>query len=251
MADHTDPRDRKRDGNSNALRHGMFAKAFLLAEEDQEEFADVRRAFLKDWRPQGATEFLYFTSIVQCAWNVIRVNRWIRDRRVLEHAARVPNVLADETDAGNSFTPIEQVTHHAATHAGVRVHTATIKWLREAVKNADDHMALNKLLREIQKSFGLDAPLLREEAAAKDVAKRKEAFEVYIVSELKSKVDQFVTSELAEAARVVRENIQQTYAMGVRADIECLARCYAEYDKAIRRFMQYRATRDALKTIEG
>jgi hypothetical protein len=50
---------------------------------------------------------------------------------------------------------------------------------------------------------------------------------------------------------VVRENIQQTYAMDLRADIECLARCHAEYDKAIRRFMQYRATRDALKTIEG
>jgi hypothetical protein len=251
MTDHTDPRDTKREGNSNALKHGMFAKAFLLPEEEREEFVNLRRAFEKDWRPQGATEFLYFTSIVQWAWNIIRVNRCIRDRRILEHAACVPNDLADHADCGNSFSAIEHVAHLTAKHAEVRVHTATIKWLREAVKNADDHIALNQLLREIQKAFKLDALFLREEVAPQEVAERKELFQAYIVSELEPKVEQFVTSELAEAARVVRENIQQTYAMDVRADVECLARCHAEYDKAVRRFMQYRATRDALKTIKG
>ena len=92
MADHTDSRDKNREGNSNALKHGMFAKAFLLAEEDRDEYTVLRRALHKDWRPQGATEIVYFTSIVQCAWNLIRVNRWIRDRRVLEQA--VPAQLA-------------------------------------------------------------------------------------------------------------------------------------------------------------
>jgi hypothetical protein len=249
MVDHKKSRDRNRDGNSNALKHGMFAKAFLLAEEDREEFAAVRRAFAKDWRPQGATELVYFTSIVQWAWNLIRTSRCIRDRRTLENAACVPNRLTDQADG--SFNAIERVAHHTATHAAVRVHTETIKWLREAVRNADDHMVLNKLLREIKKSYGDDALFMREEVAPKDVSKRKEMIEAYIVSELEPKVEQFVISELAEAARVVRENIQQTYAMDVRADIECSARCYAEYDKAIRRFMQYRATRDAMKTIEG
>ena len=251
MADHTDSRDKNREGNSNALKHGMFAKAFLLSEEDRDEYTVLRRALHKDWRPQGATEIVYFTSIVQCAWNLIRVNRWIRDRRVLEQAARLPNLLADEADAGRRFTLIEQVAHNAATVAATRTHTATLKWLREAVKNANDHIALNRLLREIHKAFGLDAPLLREEAASKDLAKRKELFQEYIVSELEPKLEQFIASELAEAARVVRENIEQTYATDVRADIESLARCHAEYDKAIRRFMQYRASRDALKTIEA
>jgi hypothetical protein len=251
MTDHTDSRDKKREGNSNALKHSMYAKAFLLPEEDREEFTVLRRALQKDWRPQGATEVLYFTNIVQWAWNLIRVNRWIRDRRALEHAVHVPFVLATEADAGSSFTLIERVTHHAATVAATRTHTATLKWLREAVKNADDHIALNRLLREIQKAFGLDALLLRQEAAPQDLAKRKEFFQAYIVSELEPKLEQFIASELAESGRVVRENIQQTYATDVRADIESLARCHAEYDKAIRRFMQYRASRDALKTIEG
>ena len=184
-------------------------------------------------------------------WNITRVNRSIRDRRILEHAACVPNGLADHADCDNSFTEIERVAHLTAKHAEMRVHTATIKWLREAVKNAVDHIALNQLLDEIQKAFKLDALFLREEAAPQDVAKRKEAFEAYIASELEPKVEQFVTSGLAEAARVVRENIQETYGMDVRADVECLARCNAEYDKAVRRFMQYRATKDAMKTIEG
>jgi hypothetical protein len=250
MTDHTDSR-KKRKGNSNALKHGMFAKAFLLAEEDREEFTTLRRALAKDWRPQGATELVYFTTIVQWAWNINRVNRSIRDRRILEHAACVPNGLADHKDYGNSFSVIEHVAHQTAKLAEMRVHTATINWLREALKTADDHIALNRLLSEIQKAFKLDALFLREEAAPQDIAKRKELFEAYIVSELEPKVEQFVTSELAEAARVVRENIQQTYGMDVRADNECLARCVAEYDKAVRRFMQYRATRDAMKTIEG
>src|SRR5215467_1903199 len=190
MADHTDSRDKKREGNSNALKHGMFAKAFLLAEEDREEFTTVRRALAKDWHPQGATELVYFTSIVQWTWNIIRVNRCIRDRRVLEHTACVPNGLADHKDYNSSFSVIEHVAHHTAKLAELQVHTVTIKWLREALKNADDHIALNRLLSEIQKAFKLDALFLREETAPQDVAKRKEFFEAYIVSELEPKVEQ-------------------------------------------------------------
>jgi hypothetical protein len=65
MADHTDSRDKKREGNTNALKHSMFAKAFLLPEEDREEFTVLRRALAKDWRPQGATK----SSTSQASYN--------------------------------------------------------------------------------------------------------------------------------------------------------------------------------------
>jgi hypothetical protein len=65
-------------GNRNALKHGAFSKAFLLADENIEELNELRRKLSKDLKPRGQAEHVYFEMIVTWAWRLLRAGRWIR-----------------------------------------------------------------------------------------------------------------------------------------------------------------------------
>jgi hypothetical protein len=239
----------KQSGAQNALKHGAFAKVFILPDEDEQEFRELRRSFRQDLQPDGAAETLYFTGVVQSAWNVIRVCRWIQRCHTLAEATYVRSAATD--DQGGQLTLIEQVAHHTASVSAMRAHQVTIQWLTEAVRNATDHIALNNLLRDIQKFFRVDALLLREEAAPTDFTKRQELFEIFIASELKPKVNAFIANELEQASRQVRENIRRVVPIDMPAELECLARCHGEFDKAVRRFLQHRALRKTFNSLGG
>jgi hypothetical protein len=247
-----DPQDEKSKQSwaQNALKHGAFAKVFILPDEDEQEFRELRRSFRQDLQPDGAVETLYFTGVVQSAWNVIRVCRWIQRCHTLAEATYVPSAGTDD-DQGGQLTLIEHVAHQTATVSAMRAHQVTIQWLTEAVRNATDHLALDNLLREIQKLFRVDALLLREEAAPADFTKRQELFEIFIANELKPKVNAFITNELEEAGRQVRENIRRVVPIDMRTELECLARCHGEFDKAVRRFLQHRALRKTFSSLGG
>jgi len=111
--------------------------------------------------------------------------------------------------------------------------------------------AANNLLREIQKFFRVDALLLREEAAPTDFTKRQELFEIFIASELTPKVNAFIANELEQAGQQVRENLRRVLPIGMPAELECLARCHGEFDKAVRRFLQHRALRKTFNSLSG
>jgi hypothetical protein len=245
-----DEKSNKQSGAQNALKHGAFAKVFILPDEDQQAFRELRRSFRQDLKPDGALEMLYFTGVVQSAWTVIRVCRWIQRCHTLAEATYVRSAETDD-DQGGKLTLIEQVAHQTATVSAMRAHRVTIQWLSEAVRNATDHLALNNLLRDIQKVFRVDALLLREEAAPADFTKRQELFELFIASELKPKVNAFIANELEEAGRQVRENIRRVVPIDMRAELECLARCHGEFDKAVRRFLQHRALRKTFNSLGG
>jgi hypothetical protein len=250
MSDDAQDEKSKQGGAQNALKHGAFAKAFMLPDEDEQEFREFRRSFREDLQPDGAVETLYFTGVVQSAWNVIRVCRWVQRCHTLAEATYVPSAGTDD-DQGGKLTLIEHVAHQTATVSAMRAHQVTIQWLSEAVRNATDHIALNNLLRDIQKFFRVDALLLREEAAPADFTKRQELFELFIASELKPKVNAFIANELEEAGRQVRENIRRVVPIDMRAELECLARCHGEFDKAVRRFLQHRALRKTFNSLGG
>jgi hypothetical protein len=54
-------------GNRNALKHGAFAQAYLLPDENVQELRDLRRRLRKDLNPQGEAEHVYFELIVTWA----------------------------------------------------------------------------------------------------------------------------------------------------------------------------------------
>jgi hypothetical protein len=249
MAEDSEDEKPKQSGAHNALKHGAFAKAFMLPDEDETEFKEFRRAFRVDLQPEGAVETLYFTGVVQSAWAVIRVCRWIQRCHLFADATYVSS--AETEDEGGKLTLIEHIAHETATVSAMRAHQVTIQWLGEAVRNATDHFGLNNLLRDIQKFFRIDALLLREEAAPADFTKRQELFEVFIATELKPRVNEFVANELEEAARRVRENLRRVVPIDMRAELECLARCHGEFDKAVRRFLQHRALRTTFNSLDG
>ena len=109
-----DEKSNKQSGAQNALKHGAFAKVFILPDEDQQAFRELRRSFRQDLKPDGALETLYFTGVVQSAWTVIRVCRWIQRCHTLAEATYVRSAETDD-DQGGKLTLIEQVAHQTAT----------------------------------------------------------------------------------------------------------------------------------------
>jgi hypothetical protein len=75
----------------NALQHGAFSIAEILPGEDKAKFVVIRGKLYEDMRPHGATEFLYFGNVVNCAW---RQQRWARWRRLNDDGASF-DVLAE------------------------------------------------------------------------------------------------------------------------------------------------------------
>lgn len=116
-----DEKSNKQSGAQNALKHGAFAKVFILPDEDQQAFRELRRSFRQDLKPDGALETLYFTGVVQSAWTVIRVCRWIQRCHTLAEATYVRSAETDD-DQGGKLTLIEQVAHQTATVSAMRAH---------------------------------------------------------------------------------------------------------------------------------
>jgi hypothetical protein len=90
-------------GNRNALKHGAFAQAYLLPDENGHELKELRRRLRKDLNPQGEAEHVYFELIVTWAWRLLRAGRWIKANRTGEDfemltEIEVPSRIASEYD---------------------------------------------------------------------------------------------------------------------------------------------------------
>ncbi len=65
-------------GNKNALKHGAFAEAILLPEEDPKEFEELLTSVHNEWNPEGATEIDKVNSIAMGLWRKRRFKRYIQ-----------------------------------------------------------------------------------------------------------------------------------------------------------------------------
>jgi hypothetical protein len=61
--------------SSNALRHGLRAKKFVVIHEDAEEYEDQVQRFVRDWKPHGITEKLEVVRLAQIHWQHQRAER--------------------------------------------------------------------------------------------------------------------------------------------------------------------------------
>jgi hypothetical protein len=93
----------KKRGNRNAIKHGAFAQAYLLPDENIDELTELRRKLRKDLSPEGEVEHVYFELIVTWAWRLLRAGRWIKTNRTGEDyemltEIEVPARIASEYD---------------------------------------------------------------------------------------------------------------------------------------------------------
>jgi hypothetical protein len=58
--------------SANALKHGLSAKAFVIHGEDASEFEKLRKRFVKDWHPKGATEWAEVRRLAETHWQLRR-----------------------------------------------------------------------------------------------------------------------------------------------------------------------------------
>jgi hypothetical protein len=90
-------------GNRNAIKHGAFAKAYLLPDENVDELTELRRKLSRDLKPRGQAERVYFELIVAWSWRLLRAGRWIKANHKGEDfemltEIEVPARLAGEYD---------------------------------------------------------------------------------------------------------------------------------------------------------
>ncbi len=65
----------KARSSKNATRHGFNSKEFIVAEDQQEEFASLSKSLRKQVSPLGALEQEVFTQLLHAAWNLRRIRR--------------------------------------------------------------------------------------------------------------------------------------------------------------------------------
>ncbi len=109
----------KSRSSKNALKHGVFASAPLIAGESAREFKQLMDATLLEFRPQGIVEELCAKKIVESLWRQMRADRaecaeierrrhflaWDRGKSEAQHAEK----SADDISGGlhsHRFNPI-------------------------------------------------------------------------------------------------------------------------------------------------
>ncbi len=65
----------KARSSKNATKHGFNSKEFIVADDQQEEFASLSKSLRKQVSPLGALEQEVFTQLLHAAWNLRRVRR--------------------------------------------------------------------------------------------------------------------------------------------------------------------------------
>ena len=67
-------------GNKNAIKHGAFAEAVLLPQENSEEFQNHLAALYEEWSPEGAAEKDKVHSIAMNMWRKLRFRRYLQNK---------------------------------------------------------------------------------------------------------------------------------------------------------------------------
>ena len=91
----------KRRSSQNATKHGLYAKASVLTNESQEDYASLTEAFVSRFQPQDDVEFRLVETIADCQWRLMRaryVETAMLDKQILDDAQAIEEkyTLVDE-----------------------------------------------------------------------------------------------------------------------------------------------------------
>jgi hypothetical protein len=70
------PKDRQ-SAKPNALKHGVFAVPAILPGEDVREFEALHTSLIKEWRPEGTTEYDCVLTIAKAIWRKARLQKFL------------------------------------------------------------------------------------------------------------------------------------------------------------------------------
>jgi hypothetical protein len=65
----------KAQASQNATTHGFYAKAFVVADNEQADFAEIRDNLFDEYAPRDATSEDIFQQILHASWNLFRLRR--------------------------------------------------------------------------------------------------------------------------------------------------------------------------------
>jgi hypothetical protein len=80
IAGETGKRTMAKTENQNALKHGAFAEAVILPQEDPKEFEELLASLNDEWNPDGPSEIHKVESIAIGLWRKRRFKRYIKSK---------------------------------------------------------------------------------------------------------------------------------------------------------------------------
>lgn len=97
--------------SKNATRHGFYATAVLLPDEDRDEFVRFARRLVEAYRPSGMLEEEHVRTIIETRWQLRRAN--LVDSELFQiysfyggEQRGVGTAFAQDATQGNAFTKL-------------------------------------------------------------------------------------------------------------------------------------------------
>jgi len=202
-----------RTGNKNALKHGAFAKAFILPGEDLADFRALQADIEADLQPEGPLQRELAQIVATWMWRRRRLNRLAALRAAVVNAGDADQQPSADLEQDPLTYITEKVGLIRAQHCAIKSFEMTIKWALAATKAAEDHLDLNRLASELRHLIGDGSYQFRlaEKGPSQDLAYRKEIFADVVGNYIGKRLTTYVASELRCAETFARELADQIY----------------------------------------
>jgi hypothetical protein len=233
------------------LKHGAYAKTFVLPGENLADFRELKAGLEAELEPQGLLQREQVANIATWIWRRRRLNELAGFRtRILDASETMP----DNDAIRRARDPISKLTERVAIirarRSAIRLSHMILKWAVAVVENAESHIDLTNVATELGRAFGIDADMLGEKGTPSQLTDRKKAFLTFIQTRLRGKLASLAANERESEQAFVRDVANQIFPCDPMAEIELEARVSAELDKCIRRFIQLKAAQQALQSLE-
>ena len=185
-----------KENNTNAVKHGAFAKMVIFPGEYLSEFEQFHNALIEEWRPDGPTEDAKVAALAQYMWQKRRLLRY-RHNRIEELERRRDAIIEDDWKENKKLrdflTEIESGSHDAITEPellaklqGVgadklspsssymqrlarKLFETNEAWLKAVVKDYDDLVDYWEFIFEKEQSTTVDAFLHNEKTMTEEL----------------------------------------------------------------------------------
>jgi hypothetical protein len=224
-------------GNKNALKHGTFSRQFVLPNEDLTAFRQLQVEIERDLAPEGPLQRELAQTIVVWMWR----------RRRIVNAPKIRDLVTPDGPAGaTAFNPGDP----RAVEAGERLQRCATKlallmtrWAMSATARASSHAELDRVVAMLGDGFGIDTARHGQDRA-RDLDLRKKQFTA-VIKNLSSETKAFGDQALALVGAAARDS----FALGLKAEIELAARVDAELERAIKRYYQLRLMQSTVNSM--
>lgn len=114
----------KQQSSLNAVKHGFYAKSFLIREDEQQDFDQLRANLMGSFRPTDSLGIDLFQQLLHAAWNLHRIRRMENEIFLnTDNPFRNPEALAELDAIRRHKAHFERV--HDRMHKSLKAHMTT------------------------------------------------------------------------------------------------------------------------------